>query len=472
MRSRPGLAAVLLSASCAGLPPDAGRDAVRADAESRVGIPIEWDAEARDAMAAVFADGVLDVDEALRLALSNNSRLQAILHGLDLASADVWRASLPPNPVAHAELQFVDGGGGDLLELSIVQSVIDLLLLPRRRQVARAHFARVEAEVTGAVLDLAAETRTAYRRLQGQTELVEVLRAATEAAFLAFDAARRLRAAGNVRELDVLTQQALYEETKVALAAAEMSARGHRENLNTLLGITDATGERWRVEPRLPAPPPLDLDAASLEKRAVAASLDLRAQRHEIVALGREVGLRRLEVTFAHLDAGAVTEREADESWATGPTLSASVPLFDFGQAVGAAARARLARAYDDYTDLAVRVRRSARRAFVESGTTAENSRYLSEVLLPLRAQITEQTQRQFNAMQLGVFRLLEAKREEIEAGRRYVETLRDHWVARIRLESILLGRLPQVRFGLAEATNDAPAGGAASRDVSVGTPR
>ncbi len=57
--------------------------------------------------------------------------------------------------------------------------------------------------------------------------------------------------------------------------------------------------------------------------------------------------------------------------------------------------------------------------------------------------------------MQLGVFQLLEARRRELDAGRRYVETLRDHWIARTRVEALLLGRLPEARFGISSPNSD-----------------
>ena len=47
--------------------------------------------------------------------------------------------------------------------------------------------------------------------------------------------------------------------------------------------------------------------------------------------------------------------------------------------------------------------------------------------------------------MQIGIFQLLQAKREEIEAGREYVETLRDYWVARAELERVVGGTLKEV---------------------------
>jgi cobalt-zinc-cadmium efflux system outer membrane protein len=43
--------------------------------------------------------------------------------------------------------------------------------------------------------------------------------------------------------------------------------------------------------------------------------------------------------------------------------------------------------------------------------------------------------------MAVGVFQLLSARRDQVETGRAYVETLRDYWVARAELEQLLAGR-------------------------------
>jgi outer membrane protein, heavy metal efflux system len=44
--------------------------------------------------------------------------------------------------------------------------------------------------------------------------------------------------------------------------------------------------------------------------------------------------------------------------------------------------------------------------------------------------------------MLVGVFQLLTAKRDEIDAGRAYIEALRDYWIARTDLESAVGGEL------------------------------
>ena len=75
-----------------------------------------------------------------------------------------------------------------------------------------------------------------------------------------------------------------------------------------------------------------------------------------------------------------------------------------------------------------------------------ETSRRLAEqyrtVLLPLRAKVFQQTQLEYNAMLAGVFQLLLAKRDEIDAGAAYIEALRDYWLARTELESAVGGEL------------------------------
>lgn len=453
-----------LLTSCAPFPRGTGREAVQAELETRLGPETSLEVSAAEAYEQALADGVLDPDEAVRLAIAGNQQLHAILRELDIARAELWHASLLPNPVVEAELQFIEAGGGDVLELGVAQDILHVLLLPRRRQIAGERFEQVKAEVTAAVIDLATEVRVAYRRLQAQEELVGLYRTAVEAFDLSHEAARRLREAGNIRELDVLREQVMLEDSKVALSTALVQAKQHRENVNALLGLWGSAAASWSIPPRLPTPSPTELDPERLESEVIARSLDLRGLQHRIVALGQAAGVDRLEALFPEATGGAIGEREPDETWSVGPRASLALPLFDFGQAANAEARARLEQAYAQYTDLAVRLRHAARSAYLESTTSGENSRFLREVVIPLRSRVTERTQLQFNAMQLGVFQLLEARRQELDAARRYVESSRDHWIARSRLEALLFGRLPEMRFGIAT-----PSGGASGRVGSGG---
>ncbi len=431
------------------------RERVLADVQDAVHerLGADVDIEARplrpEGIRELLQDEQMDADEAVRLAIANNPMLHAELAELEIARAQIWQASLAPNPVIDAQLRFAEAGGGDILELGVAQSIVDVLLIPRRRQVAAERLAQVEARVTGAVLDLATEVRANYRALQADQQLVELFEAATDAARLTLDATRRLREAGNVIELELLQEQAVFEDARLALTEARKNVRRHRENLNVLFGLSGPEGESWQVEGRMPEPAPLSIEPAELERRVVTGSLDLEAGRRELTMLGHRLGLEQLSAAFPTGGVGVNGEREASESWIVGGNVSLSLPVFDFGQAVSAHVRAEIEQAFHRLTDLAIRIRRSARDSLVASEVSGNNARHLFDVVVPLRTRITQQTQEQFNAMQIGVFRVVDAKRAELDAARRYIEELKMHWIARSQLESLLLGRLPATRFGI-----------------------
>jgi len=76
---------------------------------------------------------------------------------------------------------------------------------------------------------------------------------------------------------------------------------------------------------------------------------------------------------------------------------------------------------------------------------------FLRDQVLPRRQEIVDDTQKQYNAMQVGVFHLLQAKRDQIDAGRQYIERLRDYWVARSGVELIGMG-FSDVKNGSSES--------------------
>jgi cobalt-zinc-cadmium efflux system outer membrane protein len=82
--------------------------------------------------------------------------------------------------------------------------------------------------------------------------------------------------------------------------------------------------------------------------------------------------------------------------------------------------------------------------------------------LLPLRERIVNETQLQYNAMQLGVFDLLQAQERQIQAAVAYIETLLDYWLARTHFEQLLSGRLPNAG-GFEMSRPERPTNGAAN---------
>jgi outer membrane protein TolC len=59
-----------------------------------------------------------------------------------------------------------------------------------------------------------------------------------------------------------------------------------------------------------------------------------------------------------------------------------------------------------------------------------------------------DETQLHYNAMQVSAFQLLQARREQIEAGAEYVASIHDYWKAKAALDQILAGRLASFEHG------------------------
>jgi cobalt-zinc-cadmium efflux system outer membrane protein len=438
-----------LAAGCSAVDPRAGLPDIQRMVSDRGRLEVTWPENAEDrrnvdtAVADIIAHE-LSVESAVRVALLNNRNLRALYEGLGVAEADLVQAGLLPNPVLTANVRFGLGPSGTGAEIGLVQELISALQIPLRKKVAAANLERAKVEVANAVLDLALQTKTAYFRLQGALQALELRRSIAAATSATRDVAEAQHKAGTVNDLAVAGERAIAEEAKVELSVAEAEALADREDLNILLGLWgDQT--TWTMPARLPALPADDVPLAGLESRAVSQRLDLLAVRAEGTSASAQVRLNRLYGFIPNASMGVDSEREIAEGvWSLGPALEMPIPLFDQSQALIASSTAKLRAADERFAALAIEIRAQVRRARTRLVSARQRADYYQRVLLPLQAQVVTDAQRQYNAMQVGVFQLLQAKREQIESGRRYVETLTDYWLARTELERALGGELPQ----------------------------
>jgi cobalt-zinc-cadmium efflux system outer membrane protein len=426
--------------------PGLGFDGVRQAAGDRTGLRVHWrsgSAEDREVDAAVSAllEKDLTADGAAQVALLNNHDMQAVYEELDLAQADLVQAGLLRNPVLSGEVRFGVGEAGTGAVLDVAQDFVSLLSMPLRRGRAEAAFEAAKHRVTAAVVDMVAEVRVAFYEYQAAVQAREMRRTVMEATAASYDLAKRLRAAGNISDLDVTGERDLHEQARVDLALAEERESLARERLSALMGAWGRQA-RWRASPRLAAVPEEEPAAEGLERRAIEASLDLAIARREIEVAARSLGIARPFGWLTDAEIGAAAEREVEGGWSVGPSLSLPIPLFDQGQGAAGRAQARLRQACERYHAQAVEVRARARAARSAVAWSRDRARYYERVILPLRQRLVQETQLQYNAMQVSAFRLLEARRRQVGAGADYIESLRDYWVARARLEQILGGRM------------------------------
>jgi outer membrane protein TolC len=254
--------------------------------------------------------------------------------------------------------------------------------------------------------------------------------------------ARLLYDAGNITALELANERAFYEQARSDVALAEASALHRREELNVWMGLSGA-GTEWRLAGRMaePAPEAAIPDLGELETRAIEDSLDLLALEYRYTESARRANLARAEGLLPSLRAGARVGRE-EGLRQTGPVVSVELPIFDRGQGEVAAARAEMRQVEQQYRASAVRIRAAARAARNDLTIATRRVEHYRTVLLPLWEEIIGETERQYNAMQAGVFELLLARREQVRTGQDYVIALRDYWHARARMDQIMSGRL------------------------------
>jgi len=455
----------LLLAGCAQVRPQAAFDDVRATLDGRTGADARWitgateDAEARAAVARLLADS-LTSDAAVQVALLNNRHLQATYEDLGLAQAALVQAGLLANPVFGAGVLWPLGGGAPDLRFRAAFEFLDVLYVPLRRRVAASEYEAARARAASAVLALAGRTRVAFVRAQADAARLAAQRRIVGAAEAGYTASRLLRDAGNVTAVDLLAEQALYEDARLELVALEARAAESRDAFARLLGLAGPAASLRLAGALPPVPAAPDepfvsrdaagepvLDVAAIERAAVAASLDLAAARADLDAAARRAGVARPESVLPSLSSGGELER-SDGEWEAGPEASVRLPLFDAGQARRAAAQSDLRRRIALYEATAVDVRASARTLAARVAAARRTAVQYQTVVLPLRAELVRQTLLQYNAMQVGVFNLLQAQQLEAAAVRRTVDAVEAYWTTRADLDLLLAGVAPDVSAG------------------------
>jgi outer membrane protein, heavy metal efflux system len=429
-------ASLILLASCA-----TSREAIVADVagEVRQRSGLELRSIEPDVVpdASSVLEGPLTADRAVQVALQNNAELQAALEDLTVARG---RARLSfENPRASGEVRFRGADQDPAYELEVSQSLTGIVYGARRSGIGSAELEAEKLKAARAALDLAVRVRSAFFEHQADRERSELWRTVTQAAEASDSAARVLYQAGNLPLLEVDRIEAELERAILELSEAESHEAESRTALDVLMG-TWGKDLAWKIDSKLPDPPEQIEEAKQIERRAIESSLSLGELRHRIAAAASSAGLAKWEGLLPEIELGVAANREEGDQWEVGPRLEIALPLFDQGSREIAEAQAELRRLQHSYRAEAVRIRAEARSAAARVRAAQERALHYRRVVLPLGERIIEGVQRKVNAMSAGVFELLSAKRDQIDAAGDYVSALEDYWVARARLDQILRG--------------------------------
>lgn len=439
-----GLCLPVVIAGCQSVNREAAFADIQSDVSRRLNKDLRWSRNAGGPVTEAPPDRLakeLTVNDAVQFALLNNRNLQAVFEDIGIAQADLMQAGRIQNPRLNGSFELpVTAVAPSTAAIGLAQNFLDIIFVPMRKKLAAALFEAAKARVTVEALRLASKTQRAYYELQSAQQLLEMRQSIGNAAEASAYATEQLRKAGNITLLDLNRERDQSDQAKLDLSQAEAAIVERRESLNQLMGLWGPEAASWKIPARLPELPTEELDLANVEKAAIENSAVLEASRREVVAFARQVGYTNISATISNLEIGGSAARDDDKVWRAGPSMSLELPIFDQGGARRSKAQAEVRKALELHAALAVDLRSNARIAVARLNQARSQSLFLRDQVLPRRQAILDETQKQYNGMQLGVFELLTAKRDQIEGGRQYIERLRDYWVERSEIESISAG--------------------------------
>lgn len=445
-----GTAALL--GGCAGFSPDGGMAPIQSAAYAEIGkdvVKISDDTVALTAKARVdqLLRKPLTADSAVQIALLSNRGLQASFNELGIAEAQMVAASLPPNP--RFGISKLSGRFEVEVERQIVGSLLALITLPARAEIAGDRFRTAQLRAVEAVLRLAADARRQYYRAVAANAQVSFYQEAKASADAASELFKRLGESGGVNKIDQAREFAFEAELTVQLAQARQQQRQERERLVRQLGLW-GNDQKFRLG-SLPPLPRLQ-SVKAIEAEALRKRIDIQIARAELDTLAKSLGLanatrfvndidllgRRTYDRGRSIDAEGHVEREARRSRTL--ELEIDIPIYDFGQSKVALAEQTYMQAANRLAEKAVNARSEAREAYTAYRANYDITRQYQNNVLPLRKIIQEQSLLQYSGMLNDVTDLITDARNRILSNVAAINARRDFWIAHTDFKHALIG--------------------------------
>jgi len=457
------LTSAVVLGGCASFSPDGGFGTVERTTKERIGKDLHWargddDLDTIAKRVAELLAKPLTVDEAVQVALLNNSGLQADFQELGITEAEVVQAGRLPNP----GFSFGRSSRGDEREIErgLHFNLARLVAMPLIGRMEARRFEQVKGRVAMNVLSLAADTRKAYFTALAAEETVRYMRQVKQAADASAELARRMEQVGNFNKLQRAREQSFYASAALQLARAEQVQRSTRERLVRLLGLWGAQTQ-FALPERLPDLPPSALDLPDVEQVALAQRLDVQGAKLAAEQTASNLGLTRTTRFVNVLELGVMRNSSNEAPTQRGWEIGFELPLFDWGGARVARAEAIYMQTLHRAAETAINARSEVREAYTGYRSAYDIARHHRDEVVPLNQRIAEENVLRYNGMLIGVFELLADARTQIASVNASIEALRDFWIAQADLDMALIGK-PSLASSASSAAGPAMAAEAA----------
>ncbi len=406
--------------------------------EQRTQKKLDWNFNSKDEETIqqkikIALQGKLTVDTAVEIALINNPSLQASFEELGIAKADLIQFGLLKNPSFQGSFREPSNDGETNTEFEVKQDVLNLLTFPLRKGLANTQLEQVKYSIGEAVLHLVSEVRNAYYTLQATKQMQAMQQKIIKVEESALELAQRQFDAGNVNDLVLTGHQLAFNRVQLDLRQRDVEVNDSKEYLGRLLGLSNQD-MNWDIDDSLPYISEEEPAVEVLETKAMLQNFDLLMAQQEVKAMKKALNVSRVNV-LPEIHAGFNTEKESNGERLEGPVFEMEVPLFDQKQTFVARSKAQLRHSQERLRAKEDEVISELRSKYKRLQTAKGMVEIYLKSVLPLHAQLIDSLQKHYNFMLVGVYDLLNAKKEEIESYHKFIESLKEYWILRSELE-------------------------------------
>lgn len=454
------LTSVILT-SCVNIPKDAGFSDVVELSAPMLPAPAEWvgetisELEASDRVSALLSAPLTEASVAEITVLANKD-LRATLYGLKASRGDLVDQASIPNPFITA--LFVDEPGstsedcfGNLTRFDIPMGgslgvhypILDLLFLPKTIKAAEADFNAAKFGSVRQMVDYTYKARLNFYEAMAAKQMLGLAEQSHKATETSANAAQALYDAGNIPEVDLNREKLFAAQMQVQLMLAQRRANMAKHRLVQAMGLPPDKVASVKLEGRLRNPSREELEPLSIQS-IIDRNLELKHREALMGAAGKRMGLKNVMSFVGDVELETELERH-DGAYEYVGGIGFELPIFNFGQGRREASRARLEMMAQRYEAQMYRLDSTAAMLYDDLGTSRDSILTQRQRVLPLSNKVLQGMQLEYNAMQIGVFDLLAAKREQLAAGIAYVDALEDYWKTRAAYEYLLAGGSPEV---------------------------
>lgn len=383
----------------------------------------------------------LNQSNAVQLALTNSSALQALLARNWSDMANAAQAGRIANPFFSFERIRLR----DEVELTQVLSfgLLDLLTLPERYRMAQHRIEQVQLRLTIEVVELVGQVRQAWVTAVAAQQRRKYAEQVHEAAEVSAELARRMQLAGNFSKLQRVRQQVFYSEAATQLAEALQATISSREQLIRLLGLSASQAEKLKLPELLPDLPEKPRTPEEVSQAANEGRLDIKLESVALQATTKAQGVN-MATSLTDIELGIRHESKSIDNGGdisgTGYDISLRLPVFDWGDIQRQGMNADTLAAANRLEATIHAAGSELRESYAVYRTAYDVSKHYRDEVIPLSRIISEENVLRYNGMLIGVFELLAETREQIHTVIAAISAQKQFWLADAALHAAVIG--------------------------------